>query len=113
MLDNRRTLLTGSFGRQVETTSGLAAFLAGLAIQGVPMEEYGRYVASLDAVTPAQVAASVAAELDPRLASIVIVGRASEFIEALRAQYPNVELVPFGELDLASADLRGAGGGTE
>jgi zinc protease len=108
VLQKRRNLQVGSFGRQVETTPGLAAFLANLAIQGLPMEEYGRYVSSLQAVTPQQVAASVAAELDPAQASIIIVGRASEFLEALRAQYPNVEVVPFAELDLGSPALRAA-----
>ena len=107
VLQKRRTLLAGSFGRQVETTLGLGDFLAGLAVQGLPMSEYGRYLSSIEAVTPAQVAASVAAEIDPARASIVIVGRASEFLEALRALYPNVEVIPFAELDLGTARLRG------
>jgi zinc protease len=108
VLQKRRTLLVGSFGRQVETTLGLGNFLANLAIQGLPMSEYGRYIANLAAVSPDQVAASVAAELDPSRASIVIVGRASEFLEQLRTRYPNVEVIPFGELDLGSPTLRGA-----
>jgi zinc protease len=106
VLQKRRNLLTGSFGRQVETTAGLAGFLANLAIQGLPMGEYGAYLSRLEAVTPQQVAQSVAAELDPAQASIVVAGRASEFIEALRAQYPNVELVPFAELDFGVPTLR-------
>ena len=108
VLQKRRTLLAGSFGRQVETTFGLGDFLAGLAVQGLPMSEYARYLPSIEAVTPQQVAASVAAELDPARASIVIVGRASEFLEALRAQHPNVEVIPFAELDLGTARLRSA-----
>jgi zinc protease len=108
VLQKRRTLLSGSFGRQVETTFGLGDFLAGLAVQGLPMSEYGRYLPSIEAVTPAQVAASVAAEIDPARASIVIVGRAGEFLEALRALYPNVEVIPFADLDLGTATLRSA-----
>ncbi|HYG30687.1 MAG TPA: pitrilysin family protein [Allosphingosinicella sp.] len=107
VLLKRRTLLAGSFGRQVETTSGLGGFLANLAVQGLPMSEYARYLPSIEAVTPQQVAASVASEIDPAQASIVVVGRASEFLEALRAQFPNVEVIPFGELDLGNASLRG------
>jgi zinc protease len=98
----------GSFGRQVETTTGLGNLLAGLAVQGLPMSEFDRYLPSLEAVTPAAAGASVAAEIDPAQANIVIVGRASEFLEALRAQHPNVELIPIGELDLGTASLRGA-----
>ena len=108
VLGKRRTLLVGGFGRQVETTNGLGNFLANLAVQGLPMSEYARYIPSLQAVTPAQVTASVAAELDPAQASIVIVGRASEFLEALRAQHATVEVIPIGELDFGSASLRAA-----
>ena len=108
VLLKRRTLLTGSFGRQVETTNGLGQFLSNLAVQGLPMSEYARYIPNLDAVTPQQIAASVAAEIDPAQASIVIVGRASEFLPALRGQYPNAEVIPIGELDFGSATLRAA-----
>jgi zinc protease len=106
VLGKRRTLLVGDFGRQVETTNGLGNFLANLAMHGLPMSEYARYIPSLQAVTPEQVAASVAAEIDPAQASLVIIGRASEFMEALRAQHPTIELIPIGELDFGSASLR-------
>jgi zinc protease len=92
----------------VETTSGLGGFLGGLAVQGLPMSEYTAYLSKLSAVTPAQVAASVSAELDPAQASIVVVGNASQFLDALRADYPNVEVIPFSEFDYGSASLRGA-----
>ena len=108
VLGKRRTLLVGGFGRQVETTNGLGNFLANLAVQGLPMSDYARYIPSLQAVTPAQVTASVAAEIDPAQASIVIVGRASEFLTALRAQHPNVEVIPISELDFGAASLRAA-----
>jgi zinc protease len=108
ILNKRRTLLLGSFGRQMETTAGLSQFLSSLAVQGMPMSEYARYVPSLRAVTPARVTASVAAEVDPAQASIIVVGRASEFLEGLRAQFPNVEVIPISELDFGSARLRGA-----
>ncbi len=107
-LGKRQTLLVGAFGRQVETTNGLGNFLANLAVQGLPMSDYARYIPNLQGVTPAQVTASVAAEIDPARASIVIVGRASEFLEALRAQHPNVEVIPIGELDFGAASLRAA-----
>jgi zinc protease len=111
-LQKRRLLLAGSFGRQIETTAGLGQFLSGLAVQGLPMSDYASYIPNLEAVTPEQVAASIAAEIDPALASIVIVGRASEFLPALRAQYPDAEVIPIGELDFGSATLRAAAAGT-
>jgi zinc protease len=106
VIGKRRTLLVGTFARQVETTNGLGNFLADLAVHGLPMSEYVRYMPSLQAVTPEQVAASVAAEIDPAQASLIIVGRASEFQEALRAQHPTIEVIPISELDLGSAALR-------
>jgi zinc protease len=108
VLGKRRTLLLGAFGRQVETTQGLGDFLASLAAQGLPMSEFTRYTANLEAVTPQQIGASIASEIDPRQASIVIVGRASEFLTALRAQHPNVEVIPLSELDFGTATLRAA-----
>jgi zinc protease len=111
VLRKRRLLLAGSFGRQIETTAGLGQFLSNLAVQGLPMSEYASYIPDLDAVTPEQVAASVAAEIDPAQASLVIVGRASEFLPALRAQYPNLEVIPISELDFGSATLRGGAAG--
>jgi zinc protease len=106
-LARRQTLLIGGFGRQVETTSGLGSFLSSLAGQGLPMTTYNSYLANIAAVTPQQVAASVARELDPAQASIVVAGRASEFIDALRAQYPNVEVIPLSRFDFGRATLSG------
>jgi zinc protease len=106
VLGKRRTLLIGEFGRQVETTNGLGNFLANLAVHGLPMSEYQRYIPSLQALTPEQVAASLAAEIDPAQTSLVIIGRAAEFLEALRAQHPAIEVIPIAELDFGSASLR-------
>jgi hypothetical protein len=87
-LDRRKTFVTGSFARQVETTTGLSTFLSGLALQGLPMSEFGRFTSNLQAVTPQQVGAAVAAELPSSGASIVIVGDAKAFAEPLRQRYP-------------------------
>jgi zinc protease len=106
-LARRKTLIIGDFGRQMETTSGLGSFLSSLAVQGLPMTTYNSHLASIAAVTPQQVSASVARELDPAQASIVIAGRASEFIDALRAQHPSVELIPLSRFDFGRATLSG------
>jgi zinc protease len=106
-LAKRQTLVMGGFGRQVETTSGLGSFLSSLAVQGLPMTTYNSHVANIAAVTPQQISASVARALDPAQASIVIAGRASEFIDALRAQYPKVEVIPLSRFDFGRATLSG------
>jgi zinc protease len=69
------------------------------------MTEFERYIGNLAAVTPEQISRSVAAELDPSQASIVIAGRASQFIDQLRAQYPNVEVIPLDRFDFGTAAL--------
>jgi zinc protease len=108
MLQRRQNLVSGAFARQMETSQGLSAYLAELAIQGLPTSEYGRYLASVQAVTPQQISAAVAAELDPARANIVIAGKASEFLPALRTRYPNVEVIPLAEFDPSSPTLRAA-----
>ena len=111
VLEPRKTFLTGAYARQAETTTGLGGILAGLALQDVPLSEFSRYAAGLGAVTPTQVGAALSGEIDPAQASIVIVGDAKAFLEPLRAKHPNVEVIPFTELDLASPTLRRAGSG--
>jgi zinc protease len=41
-------------------------------------------------------------------AHIIIVGNAKDFLEPLRKQFANVEVIPLSELDLNSAALRKA-----
>jgi len=42
-LDARKAGLVGTFGRQIETTDGLAGYVAGLVLEDVPTAEIGRY----------------------------------------------------------------------
>jgi zinc protease len=44
-------------------------------------------------------------------ASIVIVGKADEFLEPLRKAFEQVEVIPYAELDLNGAALRKAKAG--
>ena len=57
-------------------------------------------------MTAQQIGTSVSSELDPAQAIIVIVGDAKAFLPALREKHPNVEVIPFGQLDLGSASLK-------
>jgi zinc protease len=110
VLDPRKTFLTGAYARQAETTTGLGGILANLALQDVPLSEFSRYASSLQGVTPAQVSTALSGEIDPRQASIVIVGDAKAFLEPLRAKHPNLEVIPFAEFDLTSPSLRRTSG---
>ena len=105
-LDTRKAVLTGGFGRTIETTSGLAGEIGSLVSQGVPLDALGRFVSSVEAVTPEAVKETGAALLDPAGASIVIVGDARQFLPALEAKGVKAEVIPAAGLNLDSATLK-------
>ena len=107
-LKARKSVLVGSYGRNLATTGGLADILGDLALYGVPLEEITRYTASVEAVGPAQVQAFAVRMFDPTSASVIVAGDATAFGEALKAKRPDLEVIPIGELDLDSPTLRRA-----
>ena len=105
-LSTRQAVLVGSFGRTIETTDGIADLLGDYVLQSVPLAELGRYTAKVEGVTPAAVQTAAAQLLDPRAASIVVVGDAKQFIAPLRKAYPQVEVLTESQLDLDSPTLK-------
>ena len=105
-LEARRTSLTGSFGRSAETTSGIAGLLANYILRGVGPEEIDRYLPAVLAVDPAEAQAAAAELLSPEGATLVIVGEASQFADALRASGRSVTIIPLAELNLDRPALR-------
>ncbi len=105
-LTTRQAILTGAFGSSLETVDGLGGLVAGLALYDLPMSELAAYVGKVEAIDGEDVQSAFAEHLPVDRASLVIVGDASQFIDALRAKHPNVELIPISELDLDSATLR-------
>jgi zinc protease len=105
-LGPRRAVMIGGFGRSLETVDGLGGWVANLTLYDLPMSEMAAYAGRVRAVTPDQVAAAFAGRLPADRASLVIVGDASPFIDAIRAAYPNVEVIPISELNLDAAALR-------
>jgi zinc protease len=105
-LTTRKAVLNGSFGRTIETTSGLAGLISGFVLEGVDPAEIARYTASVSAVTPQEAQAAAAELLAPQGATMVVVGDAKEFLPALRKQHRNVTVIPLAELKLEEPDLR-------
>ena len=105
-LTPRKAVLIGGFGRALETTEGLVGQIASLALNGLNLDEINRYIASVQAVTATQIQQFAGSRLGVKDADIVIVGDAKDFIEPLRKQFPNVEIIKRDELDLNSATLR-------
>jgi zinc protease len=102
----RKATLTGSFGRSVASNDGLASYLSGLAVQGVDLNEINRYAPSVEAVTTEQVVAMGGQVLDPSRATLVVAGDAKVFSAALKAKYPQAEIIPADKLNLDSSTLQ-------
>ncbi|MDT7779828.1 MAG: zinc protease [Acidobacteriota bacterium] len=110
-LTPRKAVLIGGFGRSLETTEGLVGQIASLALYGLSLDEINRYITSVQSVTPAQIQKFAGSRLGVKDASIIIVGDAKNFIEPLRKQFPNVEIIKRDELDLNTGTLHKAAGG--
>ena len=107
----RKAVVIGGFGRSLETTEGLVGQVASLALYGLGLDEINRYIASVQAVTPGQIQKFAGSRLGSADAHIIIVGDAKEFIEPLRKQFPNVEVIKREDLDFNTGALRRAAGG--
>ena len=105
-LTARQANLIGSFGRDVETTSGLGSQLTQLAAFDIALDKLQSYVADVGAVTPDQVKALAARLYDPASASIVVVGDGAVFFKALKKKHPDLERIPVDKLNLDSATLQ-------
>jgi zinc protease len=105
-LGARQANLIGSFGREVETASGLADELAELAAFGLPLSKLSSYVADVSAVTPDQAKAAAARLYNPKNATLVVVGDGAVFYNALKKKRPDVQRIPIDKLNLDSATLQ-------
>jgi zinc protease len=104
-LTPRKAVLIGGFGRTLETTEGIVAQVGSLALYGLNLDEINRYVSNVQAVNAAQIQKFAGSRLGVADSNIVIVGDAKDFIEPLRKQFPNVEVIKRDELDLNSGSL--------
>ena len=105
-LTPRKATLIGGFGQSLETTSGIVNRVSTLALYGLPLSEINRYVSGVQSVTAEQVRKFAATNLGTKDVNVVVVGDAKQFLEPLRKQFPDVEVIPATDLDLGSATLR-------
>ena len=103
-MTDRETFITGAFSRALETTGGLGGVLADAVTYGLPLTEISTYPQRIAATTPESLMVAAQA-VSSDGAYVVVVGQASEFIDALRAAYPDVVVIPAAELDLNSPTL--------
>jgi zinc protease len=105
-LGARQANLIGSFGREVETTSGLSDELATLAAFNLPLDKLSTYVADVSAVTAEQAKAVAARLYDPKNANLVVVGDGAVFFNALKKKRPDVQRIPIDKVNLDTATLQ-------
>lgn len=105
-LSPRKSVLTGGFGRNLETTQGLAGALADLYTFGIPASELNSYMPSVNAVK----AADLRSFADSNLfgGDMIIVGDYEVFKDDLAKRFPNqqISLIKASELDIDSETLR-------
>ena len=105
-LTPRKAVLIGGFSRNLETAAGLVGQVGSLALYGLGLDEINRYINSVQAITTADIQKFAGTRLDAKTSNIIIVGNAKAFLPELQKKYPNVEVIPIGDLDLNSALLR-------
>ncbi|TPG46750.1 insulinase family protein [Rhodanobacter glycinis] len=104
----RKATLIGSYGNSLETTAGLAEQVGNLAVYGVKLEQIGKYIAQVQAVTPKQIEKYAAKHLDADGSKVVVVGDAAQFAPAIRKAHPQAELLQSTALDLDSPSMQPA-----
>jgi zinc protease len=107
-LKARKSVLVGSFGRELATSEGLADILGNLALYGLPLDEIGAYTTRVEAVQAPQVQDFARRMLDPKQSSVIVAGDAKAFRAQLKTRLPNLEVIPADKLDLDSPGLRKA-----
>ena len=101
----RKATLIGNFSRSLETTDGLAGNVASLVTDALPLDQLGRFIAEIEAVSPQQVQSFAQAHWPAGQERAVVVGDAKQFGAALTAANPQALTIARDRLDLDRADL--------
>ena len=107
-LNPRKLVLTGGFGRNLETTAGLTGALADLYSFGLPTAELNKYMSSVSGVGSANIKGFAAKNLFS--GDMVIVGDYSVFKDDLAKRFPNtkIDVIKIDDLNIESPTLRKA-----
>lgn len=103
-LKSRQAVLTGGYARNLETNRGYAAQIASLVTYDRPLDTVNKFIPAINAITAADVSA-FATKYFETPPSLVIVGKAPEFLDALKKDLQDVRVIPQADLDLNRADL--------
>ena len=100
-LQARKAALIGGFGREVETTAGLAGEVGALALAGLPLADLAQRIARLEAVEAAEVQAFARTHFAAPGRRPAIAGVAAEFRDALPDGGRGWRVVPAAGLEAA------------
>lgn len=105
-LGPRKLALTGDFGRDMETTGGLAEHVAELYVFALPINELNSYMQNVQTVSDSQV--KDFAEKNLKGGDLIIVGDYAVFKDDLAKRFPNlkIDVIKADELDLSKDSLR-------
>jgi zinc protease len=103
-LKSRQAVLTGGYARNLETNRGLVAQIASLATYDRPLDTVNKFIPAINAITEADVSTFATKYFDSP-PSLIIVGKAPEFLEALKKDFPEIKVIHQNDLDLNRADL--------
>jgi zinc protease len=104
-LTPRKATLIGEYAQTLEATSGIVDAVSALALYGLPLTDINRYISGVQSVTAEQVRKFAGTNLGGA-PNVVIVGDSKQFIEPLKKQFGEVEVIAMNELDLNSPTLR-------
>ncbi len=104
----RKSVLTGNFGRNLETNAGLAAQIADLYSFGLSANELNSYMNSVEAVSDSQIQNFSKSNLYG--GDVIIVGDYAKFKDDLAKRFPDmkVEVIKADQLDITKENLRKA-----
>jgi zinc protease len=103
-LKSRQAVLTGGYARNLETNGGFVGKISAMITNDLPLDTLNKFIPAINAVTTADVTVFATKYFDTPL-SLIIIGKAPEFIEPLKKDFPDVKVIPIPELDLNRADL--------
>lgn len=105
-LTPRKSVLTGGFGRNLETTEGLAAAVADLYSFGLSAAELNSYMKNVQSVKDAQIREFAQTNLTG--GDLIIVGDYAKFKDDLAKRFPGMQInvIRAAELDLSKDTLQ-------
>jgi zinc protease len=103
-LKSRQAVITGAYARQLETNGGYVGKISAMITNDLPLDTLNKFMPAINAVTSADVTAFATKYFDTPL-SLIIIGKAADFLEPLKKSFPDVKVIAVPEMDLNRADL--------